>query len=796
MSLFLAEMRKIWANRTFLMLVAVLAFANLLLLWMGTRPAANQPSAAAYRSAAQQLSGLSMEEKGTLLHTRCSDTESLLKIEQFYRESAAGNPSWTGYREQHLELFDEYEQRYLQHDYTVLTGSLSGDYLLYQQLVGEYDVVSNYPAFLEEVRTKAVRLSGLSIFQSQQSEYERKSIEKCAQAYARLDTVNIDYYPQKGIYTAISYTFTDLVLLAASLLLAFLMVRQERDNGLLGLIRSLPGGRLKTAATKLVVFAVSQLIVLLLLYGVNLLYCGVAFGLGSLSRSIQSVPALMRCTMQITVGQYLCLFLMAKWAGTFVMGLWVMLAVLVARHVLVGWIGALALPVAMYGIRWAIPATSKLNIIKYANLASLLQTNELLGIYQNLYWFGSPVSLQWVEWMTAIVFGLVFGVFFCLVFTWAQLLPSPVHTMDLRLSHQTHATSVFREEGRKLFWMNGAAIILVFFLIFTLYQAASSENYLDADEIYYSYYMKQFSGPWSAENAAQVSRSKQEFEPMLQVQQKVSAGELSEYALMEYASLQRKYQIYTQIIQNNINGYLKEHPEAWLVYETGYRKLFGCVGVTDRLDTFYAGLLSAFCFSGLFAMERKSGMYLLMRATPLGQAKTVHMKLLQSSFASVVIALGTSLPHLWEIIRDYGLPAILAPAVSISDFENIPPWITLSDLLVFWLICRIAACMGMGMIVLWIGQKTGNPLTACFLSAISFCLPCLLAMSGMDNGIEWLGFFPMFHAVALCAVQGVSENGLPYSYSWVVWLLFFLNLACVWVVAESLLLAYHEPDIN
>lgn len=47
----------------------------------------------------------------------------------------------------------------------------------------------------------------------------------------------------------------------------------------------------------------------------------------------------------------------------------------------------------MFGIRAAIPATSRLNVIKYANLASLLQTNELLGNYRNLFWFGSPIGL-------------------------------------------------------------------------------------------------------------------------------------------------------------------------------------------------------------------------------------------------------------------------------------------------------------------------------------------------------------------------------------------------------------------
>lgn len=96
------------------------------------------------------------------------------------------------------------------------------------------------------------------------------------------------------------------------LLLALILVRQERDSGLLSLTRSLPGGRLKTAIAKLAAFAASLLVVLMVLYEVNLAYCSVSFSLGPMNRTIQSVPALMRCTMQITVGQYLLQFLLAK----------------------------------------------------------------------------------------------------------------------------------------------------------------------------------------------------------------------------------------------------------------------------------------------------------------------------------------------------------------------------------------------------------------------------------------------------------------------------------------------------
>lgn len=55
MSLLTAELRKVWGNRVFPMLLAVLVTANLLLLWMGTRPTSNQPPAAAYRAVGADL---------------------------------------------------------------------------------------------------------------------------------------------------------------------------------------------------------------------------------------------------------------------------------------------------------------------------------------------------------------------------------------------------------------------------------------------------------------------------------------------------------------------------------------------------------------------------------------------------------------------------------------------------------------------------------------------------------------------------------------------------------------------
>ena len=797
MSLFFAELRKVWGNRVFPMLLAVLAAANLLLLWMGTRPTASQPPAAAWRAVGAELSGLTMEEKGEFLHGKLTEYESLLKIDYYYRQLAYGSLYMQSYRQDNAALFEQYEQEYRDKSYRLYTDDLNTDYRLFTQLASEYDTVAAYPEFLDGVQARAAQLAGISIFQNDETGYDMENIELTASVYAGLGDTPIDYYPQKGLYTAISYAFTDLILLAGMLLLALLLVRQERDSGLLGLVRSLPGGRLKTALAKLAAFGASLLAVLALLYGVNLVYCGASFGLGPLGRTIQSVPALMRCTMQITVGQYLFRFLLAKWAGAFVMGLWVMLAALAARRAAAGWAAALAVPLAMYGIRAAIPATARLNVVKYANLASLLQTNELLGNYRNLYWFGHPIGLPLVEWTAAALYGATFLAAFCLAFAKAQLLPAAKRSFVLRRAHKTRPTTVRREEARKLLVTGGVAVFLAAFLAFGIYQGVTSESYIGAEEIYYAHYMKGVSGPFTQESYDWLEEQGGEFAPMLEAQRLVAEGALSSDAMLAYMGLQQKYSVYQQVIGQNINTYLKEHPGAWLVYESGYRQLFGFSGTADLQDTLYAGLLCAVCFAGLFAMERRGGMDEILRATPLGRKHTVRAKLLAAGLAAAAIAAGTALPHLIQVLRDYGLPALSAPAMSIPEFETLPAAVRLSDVLVFWLLCRTAACLCMGGVTLWLGQVFGSFLPALFVSAAAYCLPPLLALSGMENGIQWLGTWPLFHAAALLTVQGYGgPEGTPYTLAWAAVLLLLLALAAAWALGQSLLARYEYAGID
>ena len=115
----------------------------------------------------------------------------------------------------------------------------------------------------------------------------------------------------------------------------------------------------------------------------------------------------------------------------------------------------------------------------------------------------------------------------------------------------------------------------------------------------------------------------------------------------------------------------------------------------------------------------------------------------------------------------------------------------------FWLLCSTAACLCMGGVTLWLGQVFGSFLPALFVSAAAYCLPPLLALSGMENGIQWLGTWPLFHAAALLTVQGYGgPEGTPYTLAWAAVLLLLLALAAAWALGQSLLARYEYAGID
>ena len=750
-----AELRKIWRSRFFLTALGVLLAANLFLLWFGTQRAPGSAPASAYRALEAQTAGMGMDELDIFLHGELACAEALSHIDYTLRtEAYLGGKQDEALRAQYAEDFARYYGAYAAGDFLHYAPTLAQEYRFLDGICLEFEQADGYEAFLDSIDQKAQQLSQISIFAQSESGYDMANIRATAEAFAGMRGTAIQYYPQKGLVTALDFALTDVVAVFAMVLIATVLVRAERDGGLLALVRSAPAGRLQTAGAKLLALAASLGLVLACLYGTNLAYCGGLYGLGPLSRTIQSVPALMRSTWKLTVGQYLGCFFLAKWAAAFICGAGVLTAMLLARRLFTGALGALGLIGANLLIRSAIPATSRWNVVKYANLVSLLRTNELLGGYRNLYWFDAPVPLLAVACAAAAAFLALFAAAFCLAFSRCYFVPARRRAGVRRLRRAPAFTTPLRQEAYKLFWMQGAAVLLALFGAFQVYTAQTAESYIDADEIYYRYYMQNVQGPLTQESVDWLAGQNEEFEPIYHLNAALAAGEIapSEYQMLlsGYAGLQQKMGVFQRAVARA--QVLGEKPRMQMVYETGWLRLFDVQDAQDLADTLWLALLCAVCFSGLFAMERQTGMARVIGTTPLGRAHTVRCKLIVTAACCGALTALSLLPRFWVAVRDYGLGAWLAPVYSIGQYAAAPeiPLFLMAFLLAAG---RFAAVLAMAMATLWLSQRIGNTFGAMFASLGLFALPVLLALAGL-GGMKWCSMYVPVHLCALLAQPG------------------------------------------
>ena len=75
--------------------------------------------------------------------------------------------------------------------------------------------------------------------------------------------------------------------------------------------------------------------------------------------------------------------------------------------------------------------------------------------------------------------------------------------------------------------MQGAAVLLALFWTFQVYTAQTAESYIDADEIYYRYYMQNVQGPLTQESVDWLAEQNEEFEPIYHLNAALAAWEIA-----------------------------------------------------------------------------------------------------------------------------------------------------------------------------------------------------------------------------------------------------------------------------
>jgi hypothetical protein len=167
-------------------------------------------------------------------------------------------------------------------------------------------------------------------------------------------------------------------------------------------------------------------------------------------------------------------------------------------------------------------------------------------------------------------------------------------------------------------------------------------------------------------------------------------------------------------------------------------------------------------FAGLFVIEKTSGMKKVIEATPLGREYTTETKVRITAAGSVMIAIVSMMPRLWQVYKGYGYRGLLSPLSSLDGFRNIWPIVPIIGGIIFMIMLRALTVFTLAMVTLYISEKSFSYLSRVMFSLVLFRLPGLLYYLGI-GWVKYLTLYPLFHSMGSVGAKMNAFLAVVYS---------------------------------
>lgn len=687
------------------------------------------------------------------------------------------------------EFIDEemlqYQDIYESGAFLKYTDSLFFEGYLISDLMKDIQQVNNHKTTLEKVIEEARTKTGVSIF-AKPGTFSYRSQLKTIERFEQLKNITPVYDVSAGVIKFQSSAVTDLIALLMIMFLCTQMVVTEYKNGMLPILRATRKGRLLLIMSKAAVTFVVTFFITGALWDGNLIYCGSVFGLGDLSRPVQSLSGFTACTLEVTVGQYLCLFTLYKWLLYTAVGIACLIMGLIWHSAMPTWLTVGGFLGIEYILVRTITPISNWNILKYVNVSNLIFETDWLSAYRNLDFFGYPVEVFTASSVLAGLLLVTGIVLLCWLFCrrkirvlpqlkwqpkWPRWLPRPGKSVCL-----------FNHENWKLLIECGVLAVLVLFLLIHLQEPRISAN--NIEELYYKNYMEVLAGPLTSQKEAYLESEIERFNDIraqiAQLQKDYAEGKLSEDALqIATTPLNRALEAEEVLMErvlpyrNRLMALQAEGKDGWFVYEKGYHYLFG-LDYHEKAGA-SALVLTAIilCFSNFFPMETSSGMLPMLNVYQKGRRKTAATKLLICGGYATLQYLIAQIPDYWYVASNFGFSVLSAPLCSLESFtvwgDVLPIW---GGIAIFEAL-RLITVLSLSMVILLLSQWIGSQVITLSVSAGVLLLPVLLHLldiTFLDN----ISFhLPLTGTGLLANQESISKCLLYYS------LTAALGIACV-----------------
>jgi len=583
--------------------------------------------------------------------------------------------------------------------------------------------IANYKNYLAEIDASAERMTSVSIF-AQKGSFAYKNITRTPAAYNAVRNVTPVFSRSEGILLAVDNSACDIMLIFCALTAVVVLIIKERESGITALIKPLRYGRAHLASAKSAAVLVCVVFSGILIYGSALSVGAVRFGLGDLSRSVQSLKGFIGCNLPISAGAAISLIFAVKIAAAFLAAL-IFECLCTAFYSVYAYISAAVIAAAEVILYVTIDGNSWAAAFGKINLAAFSRSAEIFKNYLNINIFGEPCNIIFVTIISLSV-GII-GFFILQNFLFSQIEIKDFKTRQLLPSIRYIPKKSFSYAVYKQFVTHKGALIILLILGLQIYSAANYRIEFNADDMRYRAYCDQFSQMTEQQANEFAEAEKRRFE---ELRKRVLTADFNEQMKI-YDELNAESGFNRAYEQQRYISALDSDSKA-MFYQTGWRRLFGADGYAEDMRlTLFAALGICFAVSPLIAYDNRRRLGYLLYTNLHGKCEYFRRNIAVSAIVSLLISVALNVPHIIGILSLYKTEGVAFSIRCIPEFERFFD-IPIAAYIALLCVLRTISLILCGWIILFISSKCKNVSAALLISMAIFTLPVILYLVGAE----------------------------------------------------------------
>ncbi len=500
------------------------------------------------------------------------------------------------------------------------------------------EYAATYPVFLEGMTERAKGLEGLSAF-SREDSFVYRNLEKTCKDFEPLYGTVIEQDNCFGVRKFASYNWGFFFFCIFLAILSYVLFYQERNRGLLLLLKGTKNGHVPLITAKVAVMFFISAGYLLLQEISSAWLLGYFYGYGNWNRSVQSVSEFRNCPKQMTVLGLLVGMIVVRLVLAELLALLIFVISISIRNELLAISCGGAILAAEYWLYQGLDLSGSLNGLKCSNLFFCWNARNVFGTYVNLNIFGHAVGKEQCTVVIATILAILFlaGGILKFHFSYQIHTKSRLEKVQLwirkKLGFLWRHVGIFRFECWKVLFQQKKCFVLLLSGIICCVEVrdVTGNQYYDSLSVaVYHSYLSELHGKVTDESIKFVADEQEyvkELERQLEALGDTTTGKNMFLAQQLKTEFESKGEAVEMLVAQLDALRQKEGSiyEKYWVDEQAYLSVWYDVGTDLSLGA--VGLIGTILWlSGIYPADEKKGMVPLLRSTRWGRERLCRKK--------------------------------------------------------------------------------------------------------------------------------------------------------------------------